>query len=267
MSDLHELQEEIFCIRYETRIFAGYVHDGKLERWIPGFTDYPTEDSHKKRYELACRYTENKSVLDIACGAGAGAFMLAGEGKAGFVLALDIDKDALRYASHRYKNDKIKFENGDASSFIKENAFDVIVSFETAEHLQDTAGYFANMNRSLKSDGLFWVSTPIADQYLDMHPRNPYHVREWGFEAFQEEVSKYMNIKEVYVQLYPYYNNSLLSRGLKKLKGTKTINRVQPHLSTIYKFSDLPGSVRKEHLGNKRKGYQVLLCSKRQETR
>lgn len=262
MEDLHALKEELFCTQMESRIFAAYVNYGKLERWMPGFSDPTTEDSHIKRYRFALRYAAQKKVLDMASGCGKGSHVLATEGKASAVDGVDLDADAIRYASHRFAAANLNFQQGDATAFRKENTYDLIVSFETVEHLPHIESYLKNINASLKSDGLFLISTPLSAMELDTHPKNPYHVQEWGFKRFQQEVAKHLTIKEVHVQLYPLLQTGFMQRVANKFKLLLGRTITQPaKISTIMPFN--AGDQLLEEFGKRQKGYQILLCTKK----
>lgn len=264
MEDLHYLSEELFCTRMESRIFAAYINYGKLERWMPGFSDPTTEDSHIKRYQFACKYAAQKQILDMASGCGKGSHVLATEGKAKSVDGVDLDADAIRYASHRYAASNLKFQQGDATTFRKENTYDLIVSFETVEHLPHIDSYLKNINDSLTADGQFLISTPLSAMDLDAHPKNPYHVQEWGFQRFQQEVAKHLNIKEVYVQLYPLLNTGFIHRLLNKFKVLLGRPIVQPaKISTILPYENGSEKIKTAEFGKAQKGYQILICTKK----
>ena len=259
MMDINELNEELFCVNYETRMFAQYVNYDKLERWIPFFSDKTTEDSHIKRYEFVSKFTGGKNVLDIACGTGKGSLIVAKYGNAKSLMGIDIEEDAIRYAKHRHKNENLQFVVGDATKYTNADFYDVIISFETVEHLQDHVSYLQNLNASLKPNGILVISTPISKFDLDSNPKNVFHVKEWGYNSFQNEIKKYLEIKEIYLQLYPKRNNSIIAKVLKKIRPKNEL----PRISTIFENNDLPNWFNKRALGTTIKGYQLLVCIKK----
>ncbi|RIZ72125.1 MAG: class I SAM-dependent methyltransferase, partial [Methylococcales bacterium] len=57
------------------------------------------------------------------------------------------------------------------------DSFDVIVSFETIEHLPNPEKYLSAVSKMLKADGAFIVSTPVRTKgRLTDKPANPFHV-------------------------------------------------------------------------------------------
>ncbi len=56
---------------------------------------------------------------------------------------------------------------------------DIVVSFETLEHVADQDRFLTEVRRVLRPRGWFIVSTPERDVYsAPGHEPNPYHVRE-----------------------------------------------------------------------------------------
>ena len=63
----------------------------------------------------------------------------------------------------------------------EDRAFDLIVSFETIEHVRDPDALLDELQRVLADDGLLIVSTPNKHQYL---VDNEFHEREFLHEEF-----------------------------------------------------------------------------------
>ena len=171
------------------------------------------ESLHVRRYEYAGRYVGGKSVLDIACGTGFGCDMLAKAG-AHSVVGLDLDSSAIDYARRNYSADQIRFDTGDAQNLagVAEASFDVVISFETIEHLPDVDRYLSELRRVLKPGGMVMISTP--DRRLEStlyplrgKPNNPFHLREYTRREFVRAVSAGFEPLELLGQ-------SFVSRGL-----------------------------------------------------
>jgi SAM-dependent methyltransferase len=118
---------------------------------------------HLARYRFASRLAEGKHVLDAACGEGYGTAMLAAAG-AVEAIGVDLDADTVAHAKQRYALD---FRVGDVCALPFEDAsFDLVVSFETIEHVADAGRALAEMRRALKPDGVLVISTPNSNEYL-----------------------------------------------------------------------------------------------------
>lgn len=142
---------------------------------------------HYHRYALAQGLVTEKKVLDAACGEGYGASLLAQT--AADVTGLDLDAAAVEHATARYGGSQtnLRFVQGSCHQLpFDDNSFDVVVSFETLEHLAEQEAMLAEFARVLKSGGFVVISTPDKAIYSDATGYdNPYHVRELYRDEFK----------------------------------------------------------------------------------
>jgi len=143
---------------------------------------------HRARYALATRYVPNNSAIaDVACGIGYGSFMLAQSDDTATIFAMDIDAGAIEYAHTYYKHSKIAYHEGDIThASLTPNSFDMIVSFETIEHIQDYKGLLAIFFDVLKPGGLLLCSSPNEEVIPLEAMNNPYHFRHFTPAEFEE---------------------------------------------------------------------------------
>ena len=124
-----------------------------------------------RRYETAARYVKDKRVLDIACGVGYGSQMLRLAG-ATTVVGVDVSPESVEYAKQRYQTSGIEFICADAEQFQSSEQFDVVVSFETIEHLIDPIKFLENIRSFLVPGGELILSVPLGEtRHFD-----PYHL-------------------------------------------------------------------------------------------
>lgn len=152
---------------------------------------------HIRRYEFACAYVQGQQVADIACGTGYGAALLATGGEAAGVVGIDISEEAIDYANRHYFNGQTQFLCCPATdTYLPEGSQDVVVSFETIEHLEDEQGLLTEFHRLLRPDGVLICSTP--NQWpLET---SPFHVREYDLISFREALSGRFHIEAMYNQ-------------------------------------------------------------------
>jgi ubiquinone/menaquinone biosynthesis C-methylase UbiE len=178
--------------------------DFTRERVVPNKTPYGTYQEHINRYTFAANYVKDKVVLDIACGTGYGSSYMKSKG-AKKIVGADISQDALDYAQMHYNREGITFERLDATKTnYPNNCFDVIVSFETIEHLRDYKKYLEEMQRVLRPGGLFICSTPnkyISSPFTNK-PVNPFHFREFYPNEFYTLIQEYFPHVQKYAQLF-----------------------------------------------------------------
>lgn len=245
-----DLIAENKCLNFELKTLAGIMLRDELERWVYGYCHIYTEQQHLERYEFAKKFVVDKRVLDIACGSGYGTKMLK-EGGAIQVDGVDIDKEVIDYASYRNKAQGVSYYAGNAQTYRSDKRYDVIISYETAEHIEDVGQYFTNMKLNLSANGIFIVSTPISDMDFNPKPYLRFHLREWGFEAFQKEVEKYFEIAEVLLQISGKNTSTFTKKVINKIKKQK-------FPKGIIRWN--PKDSKAKSLGKLINGFQILVC-------
>lgn len=133
---------------------------------------------HWQRYLIARKYVQGKRVLDVASGEGYGSNLLAAS--AASVVGVDVSADAVAHATARYGAANLRFIAASCTQIpLPDQSFDVIVSFETIEHITEHETFLREVNRLLKPDGLFVISSPNRPEYSDKTGyKNEFHVKE-----------------------------------------------------------------------------------------
>ncbi len=150
------------------------------ERFVPGVAGEIAHE-HWHRYVFARRYATGKRVLDAACGEGYGSALLSGQATA--VTGIDIDAAAIAHARASYAAlSNVRFEEGSAAALpLPDASVDVVVSFETIEHLPraEQPRMLAEFARVLAEDGVLILSAPNPVEYsAARNYRNPFHQHE-----------------------------------------------------------------------------------------
>src|SRR5579875_3420431 len=105
------------------------------ERYIPGVLG-PIQVEHFHRYLFAMRFVQELDVIDVASGEGYGSALLAQSARS--VIGVDCDAGIVEHANRQYGSRSLSFISGDAVRLPCSSASaDVVVSFETIEHLED----------------------------------------------------------------------------------------------------------------------------------
>lgn len=134
---------------------------------------------HWHRYAFAMPLARGKRVLDAACGEGYGSDLLASV--ASEVTGVDISRQAIEHAQSSYAGrSNLEFRQLDAANLdFPDGHFDVIVSFETLEHLQAHEELVSGFARVLAADGVLLISSPDKHTYSEVSGfQNEFHVRE-----------------------------------------------------------------------------------------
>lgn len=150
------------------------------ERFVPTCSGEIAYE-HWHRYAFARQFAAGRDVLDAACGEGYGTALLATVAER--VTGVDIDAKTVEHATAQYgAPGRIRFVEGSCASLPFEDAqFDVVVSFETIEHLPaaDQPRMLAEFARVLKRDGIVVISSPNKRLYSDARDYvNEFHLHE-----------------------------------------------------------------------------------------
>ena len=175
--------------------------DHQIERFDPSMDEPDLACEHWHRYILAGRLVSGKRVLDVACGTGYGSDYLAET--ASKVVGVDVDAATIAAASTRYPRSNLCFLIGQADRIPFHDArdFDVVVSFETIEHLdsEQQDRFLDEVRRVLKADGMLLISTPDKDRYSKTID-NRYHRHELNRDTFSNLLSTRFRTVRLYGQ-------------------------------------------------------------------
>ena len=154
---------------------------------------------HFARYAMALEFVAGKRVLDCACGEGYGSNLLAE--RALSVLGLDCSVTAVEHARGRYRRSNLCFDVADATALTIDSCVDVVVSFETLEHLAAQDAMLAGFKRALTADGLLLLSSPDKLNYSDIPGyNNEFHVKELYRSELEALLARHFKHVRLYAQ-------------------------------------------------------------------
>jgi SAM-dependent methyltransferase len=156
---------------------------------------------HWHRYVFARHFASGARVLDAACGEGYGSALLADV--AADVIGVDIDQASITHARARYATKaRLHYECADATQLpFADGAFDLVVSFETLEHLTEQERLLAGFTRVLATGGTLLISSPDKRNYSELAGfRNEFHVRELYREELLDLIKPHFPHVRVYAQ-------------------------------------------------------------------
>jgi len=135
---------------------------------------------HRAAYAFAieqARAQAARRVLEVGSGTGYGTAELAEAGLDVFAVdRVSPDRDA--------RHPRVGFVRADAGAIpLAPDSFDLVLSFQVIEHLEDPTPYIAAMARMTRPDGFALVSTPNLAQ---SDRENPFHVREYMADELAE---------------------------------------------------------------------------------
>lgn len=155
---------------------------------------------HWHRYAWVTVLTNGKNVLDVACGEGYGSYLLAEEAHS--VTGIDVDSEAVKHAQRRYIRPNLEFVQADALSLpVESGSIDIVVSFETIEHLDNHDALLTEFRRVLHPRGKLVLSSPDKASYSDDSGySNPFHVRELYRAELEELLERHFENHYLFAQ-------------------------------------------------------------------
>jgi ubiquinone/menaquinone biosynthesis C-methylase UbiE len=167
------------------------------ERMLPDRSDPQNYWEHVLRYRFAARHAPGRRVLDIACGEGYGTRGLKEAGAASAV-GIDRSDQTARHARAKYGVPTLA---ADAQAIpLRDASIDLIVSFETIEHVPEPARFLDECRRVLAPGGTLIVSTPNKALYSPGGTWNPYHAHEMDEREFRDALRQRFTSVELFVQ-------------------------------------------------------------------
>ena len=104
---------------------------------------------------------KDKSVAEVGCGHGLISVLLASRCKS--LIGYDVDKEAIVYATalgKKLKLDNIKFKCYSGVFSSNEQTYDIVISMDVIEHVNNPIDYLRNLYQILKPGGILILGTP-----------------------------------------------------------------------------------------------------------
>lgn len=164
-------------------------------------------DAHMVRYALAASLVRpGDTVLDCACGLGYGSAILAAQSAGARFIGVDIDPGSAAYANANFGVQYgVEYVAASATdlSFLEDDSIDLVVSFETIEHLEDYEAFLKEALRVLKPDGRIVASVPNLWVDETGNDPNPYHFHAFDYDKFRATMGAHFLLEERWSQSAP----------------------------------------------------------------
>lgn len=152
-------------------------------------------DAHLIRYQWAASLARaGDRVLDAACGLGYGSYILARHSSCASVTGIDGSAYAIDYARQNFatQDERLAFHAGylprDLAQ-LPDASFELIVSFETLEHVEEPQQTLAAFERLLAPGGRIVVSVPNDWSDETGEDPNPHHLHVYTLDRLRREFS------------------------------------------------------------------------------
>ncbi len=177
------------------------------------------------RYHFALSYGRDRTILEVACGAGMGLGYLARVAKR--VVGGDIDPEILAYAETQYAGRsgiEVKCFNAQALPFPNES-FDLVLLYEAVYYLSQPEIFYAEARRVLRPGGRLIICT-VNKEWPEFNP-SPYSVGYYSAADLRKSLADLFLKVEVF-GAFPVLRKSVRGRWVSFLKRTAVRLRLMP---------------------------------------
>ncbi|PIB36782.1 methyltransferase type 11 [Reichenbachiella sp. 5M10] len=143
-------------------------------------SDNPIHQRLLKAYYEAMPFVSGK-VLEPGCGEGRGIELLSPQAEE--YVALDKIQEVIDVLKEKYTG--VDFRQAVFPPFdgVASDSFDVVISFQVIEHIQNDKLFLEEIHRVLRPGGIAIITTPNIKMSLS---RNPWHIREYTSTELKE---------------------------------------------------------------------------------
>lgn len=196
------------------RFFAGSLFMRKTLYFLLDLLLLRTWHVKKALRKIAKQFPGDASVLDAGSGFGQYSWRMSRKNRHWKINAIDINKEQIDDCNLFFRKTglagRVVFKTGDLTALNEINCYNLILSVDVMEHIEEDVLVFKNFYRSLKNDGILLISTPSDKGGSDVHGSNE--------ESFiDEHVRDGYSIKDI--------TEKLMSAGFKTVEAGYTYGK------------------------------------------
>ena len=175
------------------RFFAGSLFLRKTLYFLLDLLLLRTWHVKKALRKIARQFPGEASVLDAGSGFGQYTWRMSRMNKGWRINAVDINTEQIGDCNLFFRktglSDRVVFKTGDLTAMKEINCYNLILSVDVMEHIEEDVLVFKNFYNSLKSDGILLISTPSdkggsdvhgsnEESFIDEHVRDGYSIKD-----------------------------------------------------------------------------------------
>jgi SAM-dependent methyltransferase len=165
------------------RFFTGPVAMRKILYSLLDLLLLRTWHVKKALRKISTDLPNDSTALDAGSGFGQYTWRMSRMNPGWKIKAIDINSDHVRDCSSFFKkcglSGRVTFETGDLTALSDISVYNLILSVDVMEHIEEDVTVFANFHNSLKDKGILLISTPSDQGGSDVHDE--------GEESFIDE--------------------------------------------------------------------------------
>lgn len=138
------------------------------------------------------KQSEAVGIIDAGSGFGQYSYYLARQNEKWNVVGIDVKQEQIDdcndFAKQIGYENRMRFIEGDLTTYVSQNPVDLILSVDVMEHILEDETVFSNFYKSLKNNGLLLISTPSnlggsdvdedGELFIGEHVRDGYSIED-----------------------------------------------------------------------------------------
>jgi len=175
------------------RFFAGSLFMRKTLYFLLDLLLLRTWHVKKALRKISQQYPGEASVLDAGSGFGQYTWRMSRMNKLWKIKALDINSEQIDDCNKFFEksglSERVVFQTGDLTALADLNCYNIILSVDVMEHIEEDVLVFQNFYKSLKENGVLLISTPSdqggsdvhnaeEESFIDEHVRDGYSIKD-----------------------------------------------------------------------------------------
>ena len=175
------------------RFFAGSLFLRKTLYFLLDLLLLRTWHVKKALRKIARQFPGEASVLDAGSGFGQYTWRMSRMNSHWKFNAIDINSEQIEDCNSFFRKtglaDRVTFQTGDLTKLNDINTYNIILSVDVMEHIEEDVLVFTNFCNSLKAGGILLISTPSdkggsdvhndhEESFIDEHVRDGYSIKD-----------------------------------------------------------------------------------------
>ena len=175
------------------RFFAGSLFLRKTLYFLLDLLLLRTWHVKKALRKIARQFPGEASVLDAGSGFGQYTWRMSRMNSQWKFKAIDINSEQIEDCNSFFRKtglaDRVTFQTGDLTKLNDINRYNIILSVDVMEHIEEDVLVFTNFCNSLKAGGILLISTPSdkggsdvhndhEESFIDEHVRDGYSIKD-----------------------------------------------------------------------------------------
>jgi SAM-dependent methyltransferase len=175
------------------KFFSGSLFMRKTLYFILDLLLLRTWHVKKALRKIVRQFPGDTSVLDAGSGLGQYTWHMSKMNTGWNIIAIDINSEQTEDCNRFFKktglSDRVKFHTLDLTELDDLNCYNIILSVDVMEHIENDVLVFKNFYRSLKDNGILLISTPSdkggsdvhnnnEESFIDEHVRDGYSIKD-----------------------------------------------------------------------------------------